>query len=333
MTKKKRIGLSPLLTLVLCFLTAAAGGAYTVLSLAEEKYGGDHPAYTKQAVRELSSGSMEYKLAEKVLGAEQLAALRAPDQTADANEALLSELSEEEIDPDTNGDGVYIEHIYSATYEGYMMVVKDPKKVFVAINPDMGSGRAAPELEDYVEMHKALAGINGGGFEDAGGTGNGSIPAGITIINGRLISGGSPQPILGITKDHKLVTLTTTGQGALDMGVVEAVTFGPTFITNGKVTYVPGTDNLNNLNPRTAVGQTKDGTFLLLVIDGRGPSSFGAKYEDVVKIFQDYEAVMAGNLDGGNSSVMIYNGRYVHYPVSMYDSRNLPSVLLVRGDE
>ena len=42
---------------------------------------------------------------------------------------------------------------------------------------------------------------------------------------------------------------------------------------------------------------------------------------------------MAGNLDGGNSSVMIYNGRYVHYPVSMYDSRNLPSVLLVRGDE
>ena len=45
-------------------------------------------------------------------------------------------LSKEEIDPDTNGDGVYIEHIYSATYEGYMMVVKDPKKVFVAAGLD-----------------------------------------------------------------------------------------------------------------------------------------------------------------------------------------------------
>ena len=83
------------------------------------------------------------------------------------------------------------------------------------------------------------------------------------------------------------------------------------------------------LNPRTAVGQQEDGTFLLLVIDGRGPSSFGAKYEDVVEIFRSYGAMNAGNLDGGNSSVMIYNGKYIHYPVSMYTSRNLPSVVLV----
>ncbi|MBQ6592043.1 MAG: phosphodiester glycosidase family protein, partial [Solobacterium sp.] len=50
-------------------------------------------------------------------------------------------------------------------------------------------------------------------------------------------------------------------------------------------------------------------------------------------IFQEYEAVNAGNLDGGNSSVMMYDGTYVHYPVSMYDSRTLPSVILVKGDE
>ncbi|MBQ1468149.1 MAG: phosphodiester glycosidase family protein, partial [Solobacterium sp.] len=88
---------------------------------------------------------------------------------------------------------------------------------------------------------------------------------------------------------------------------------------------------LNMVNPRTAIGQQKDGTMLLLVIDGRGPSSFGAQYEDVIEIFRDYDAVMAGNLDGGNSSVMMYDGTYVHYPVSMYNSRNLPSVILVRG--
>jgi exopolysaccharide biosynthesis protein len=70
---------------------------------------------------------------------------------------------------------------------------------------------------------------------------------------------------------------------------------------------------------------------LLLVVDGRGPTSFGAQYEDIVKIFKDYEAVNAGNLDGGNSSVMIYDGAYANYPVSMYNSRNLPSVVLVKG--
>lgn len=236
-----------------------------------------------------------------------------------------------EINLDKNGDGIEIEHIYASTYEGYMMVVHNPEDVSIAINPYLGNGAAAPELEDYVEMFEAAGGINGGGFADEGGTGNGSVPAGIVIMDGKLVSGGAPQPILGITKDHKLITTTCSGQEALDMGIVEAVTFGPTFINNGQVVYQPGTDNLNMLNPRTAVGQKADGTFLLLVIDGRGPSSFGAKYEDVVEIFLEYEAVMAGNLDGGNSSVMIYDDKYIHYPVSMYDSRNLPSVVLVKA--
>ena len=43
--------------------------------------------------------------------------------------------------------------------------------------------------------------------------------------------------------------------------------------------------------------------------------------------------VNAGNLDGGNTSVMMYNGEYANYPVSMYNSRNLPSVILVKGEE
>ena len=86
------------------------------------------------------------------------------------------------------------------------------------------------------------------------------------------------------------------------------------------------------LNPRTAVGQRSDGTFMLLVIDGRGPTSFGALYEDVIKIFQANDAVNAANLDGGNSSAMIYDGEYVNTPVSMYGSRNLPTVFLVKGD-
>ena len=86
------------------------------------------------------------------------------------------------------------------------------------------------------------------------------------------------------------------------------------------------------LNPRTAIGQRSDGTFMLLVIDGRGPTSFGALYEDVIKIFQENDAVNAANPDGGNSSAMIYDGNYVNTPVSMYGSRNLPTVFLVKGD-
>ncbi len=335
MAAQGKKGISILGVLVLVLLALTAGFSYTCWSMEKERFSDEHPAYSRLAAQKLKEGSADYKLASLVIGKDRLEELRSAEKAYVTEETTLAEQMDAEINPDTNGDGVYIEHIYAPTYEGYMLVLKDASRLYVAVNPDMGSGREAPELEDYVERYHALAGINGGGFEDAGGTGNGSIPEGLVILDGRIVHGtaATRSSIVGITKDHKLVTTTTTGAGALAMGVQEAVTFGPTFITDGKVTYVPGTDNLNMLNPRTAVGMQKDGTMLLLVVDGRGPSSFGAKYEDIIEIFQKYDAVMAGNLDGGNSSVMIYNGRYVHYPVSMYDSRNLPSVLLVKEAE
>lgn len=332
MAQGKKKGIPAGLYALMCIVTAAASGCLAGHFYFQEKYAGDHRLYSEQAFRSLKEGSPEYRIAERYFTEEEIRRIRTEAPVTAENRPAWLDYSPEE-DRDGNGDGIIIEHIYAPTHEGYMMVVEDPSKVFIAINPRLGSGGAAPELEDYVELHHAAGGINGGGFEDAGGTGDGSIPAGIVIMDGKLVSGGAPQPIVGITADHKLVTTTCSGEEALAMGVVEAVTFGPTFITDGRITYVPGTDNLNMLNPRTAIGQKADGTFLLLVIDGRGPSSFGAKYEDVIAIFQEYEAVNAGNLDGGNSSVMIYDDEYVHYPVSMYNSRNLPSVILVKGED
>lgn len=332
--RKRRRGFPVVLCVLLSLLAAGAAAGYTGYSWLNEKYDAAmHPYYTSEAVRKLEPGSFEYKFAEKKLGTAALESMRAEESSMPVAEG--SGRADIVIEPgvkDVNGDGIVIDHIYGGTYEGYMMIVEDPSQVFIAVNPHLGSGGPAPMLDDYVDYFDAVGGINGGGFEDVGGNGDGSIPAGIVIQGGRLISGGAPQPILGLTRDHKLVTTTASGEQALAMGVVEAVTFGPTFIENGRVVYTP-TANLNMLNPRTAVGQQADGTMLLLVIDGRGPSSFGAKYEDVIEIFQKYEAVNAGNLDGGNSSVMIYNGKYVHYPVSMYNSRNLPSVVLVRGKD
>ncbi|MBQ1318928.1 MAG: phosphodiester glycosidase family protein [Solobacterium sp.] len=332
MTTGRKKGISAGLFAVLMGLTIIGTLGWSGYSYYREKYAGEHRLYSEEQFRRLDENSLEYRLAQRFFTAEDTARIRHAAVTAPAGEPAWRQLLAPES-ADGNEDGIVIEHVYAGTYEGYMMVVEDPSQVYIAVNPHMGSGAEAPELEDYVALHHAAGGINGGGFEDSGGTGNGSIPAGITIMDGKLISGGAPQPIVGITADHRLITTTCSGQEALDMGVVEAVTFGPTFLTNGVVTYRPGTDNLNMLNPRTAIGQKADGTFLLLVVDGRGPSSFGAKYEDIVKIFQDYGAVNAGNLDGGNSSVMIYDDRYIHYPVSMYDSRSLPSVILVRGKE
>ena len=87
------------------------------------------------------------------------------------------------------------------------------------------------------------------------------------------------------------------------------------------------------LNPRSVIGQREDGAFLLLVVDGRQPHSLGAKYEDIIAIMQEYGAMTAGNLDGGNSSVLMYDGNMINTTVSMYGARNLPTAFIVKDGD
>ena len=318
--------MSLLTLLLLCILTAAVVAAATFYFYMKEKYAGEAVAYSREQIRDLDMDSSEYKIVRMFYTDEQLNNIR--DNTVSVDETAPTPAATGEV------KDIEIVPVYGTTYEGYMMLVHNPEDISVAVNPYLGTGNAAPSLDEYVSKYNALAGINGGGFQDDGGHGNGSIPQGIVIHEGKLVY-GNPNTylgIVGITKDGKLFCANATGNECLEWGMQEAVTFGPVFINNYQVVFKEGTDNLGMLNPRTAIGQRSDGTFMLLVIDGRGPTSFGALYEDVVKIFQANDAVNAANLDGGNSSAMIYDGSYVNTPVSMYGSRNLPTVFLVKGD-
>ena len=325
--KKKKGGMSLLALVLLCILTAAIVLLATEYFYMKEKYAGSAVAYSHEQIRDLDVDSMEYKIVKLFYTEDQLENIR--DNTVSVDETVQTTAGNVQ-----QGKDIEIVPIHGSTYEGYMMLVHNPSDISVAVNPYLGSGAAAPSLDEYVSMYHALAGINGGGFQDDGGHGNGSIPQGVVIHEGKLVYGNANTYLgmVGITKDGKLFCANATGNECLEWGVQEAVTFGPVFINNYQVVFKEGTDNLGMLNPRTAIGQRSDGTFMLLVIDGRGPTSFGALYEDVIKIFQENDAVNAANLDGGNSSAMIYDGNYVNTPVSMYGSRNLPTVFLVKGD-
>lgn len=336
MAAKRRKGIHPAVVVVLAILCACGATAWNYISFIKTKYGGEaHVNWSRQEYRKLDENSLEYKIANAVLSEDTLKRLGKANTQAGEYGTALAELSAEE-EAAKEAQDIHIEHVSAGTYEGFMLVVPNPDDVSIVINPGYQSGAAGPELDWYVEHFHALAGTNGGGFEDAGGHGDGSVPQGLVIQDGKIVHGseGTRSSIVGIDKNGKLVTSTLTGAEALARGVMQAVTFGPTFIENGTVVYTAAdAGTLNMLNPRTAIGQKEDGTMLLLVIDGRGPTSFGAQYEDVIKVFKDYGAINAGNLDGGNSSVMIYDGSYANYPVSMYNSRNLPSVILVKGDQ
>ena len=85
------------------------------------------------------------------------------------------------------------------------------------------------------------------------------------------------------------------------------------------------------LQPRTVVGQCKNGVVLFLVADGRQPGySLGATMEDCADVLLQYGAVSAAACDGGSSSVMAYNGEIINKPsTDMPTGRYLPNAWIV----
>lgn len=329
MAQKKKSGSMTLEVLLagcigIVFVTALSTW---VLSLKEQYAGGT--AYGREQMKNLLGDSLEYQIVRHFYSKEALLSFQDPAVHEEQQEETVS--SSETVSADSD---IEIQKIYGPTYEGYMMLVHNPEDLSVAINPYFAEGGAGPSLDEYVSYYNAIGGLNAGGFEDVNGKGDGSLASGIVIHDGKLISGelDAYWPMICITYTNRLTVMNATGQQMLDWGVRDAVTFQPFLISEGQVVYQAGDGNYPNLSPRSAIGQTDDGTFLLLAIDGRGPGSFGATYEDLISIFQSYGAVTAATLDGGNSTAMMYNGSYVNTPVSMYGSRNLPTVFLIKAE-
>ena len=227
------------------------------------------------------------------------------------------------------GDGIEFIGITGANYRGILMVVKDPFRVFVG-TPDKYGG-AGLTLEQMIEKYDALAGINGGGFYDPGGGGNGGTPDGIVITEGNLVWGnrGTQSNVIGIDADGILHVGWMSAQDALDQKIQWACSFGPALIVNGEAQSNSAITS-SGVNPRTAIGQRADGAMLLLVVDGRQITSLGATYEDLISIFLEHGAVNAANLDGGSSSSMIYQGEAMNINASVIGTRPLPTAFLVR---
>ena len=192
---------------------------------------------------------------------------------------------------------------------GYLAVIYDPSKVKLAVTPYVGT--RGQYVTQMAEANNAIIGINGGGFSDPGHNSSGGAPTGITISNGQIITNGEygynnqGGGIIGFTNEDVLVLLkNTTAQQALNMGVRDAVSWGPFLIVNGTPSFIKGNGGWGYA-ARTAIGQRADGIVLLLVIDSNSTRTKGANMVDLTEIMQNYGAINAANLDGGTSSVMV----------------------------
>lgn len=229
---------------------------------------------------------------------------------------------------DPDGDGIIVEEVHGPSFRGYMMIVLDPSRVTLG-KPDSFGGEGL-DITEMAEKYNAVAAINGGGFYDPDGHGNGGTPEGIVIYDGEIAFGSAEKnhTLVGFDKDHRLIVGTMTGNEALAMNMDCCCEFGPSLIVNG----APQNEDHpleSGVNPRTAIGQRADGAVLLLVIDGRQVFSAGATLDDLVDIMMDYGAVNASNLDGGSSSTLLYNGEILNTCASVYGFRKLPTSFVV----
>ncbi|MGN1358273.1 MAG: phosphodiester glycosidase family protein [Bacilli bacterium] len=201
-------------------------------------------------------------------------------------------------------------------FDAYMAVIYDPSKVSVVYTKYLGYD--GQYLVDMAKENDAVVAINGGGFLDQDGEGSGGQPVGIVIQDGKIINGTSSNSgLIGFTNDNKLYLGYISANEAINMGIRDAVEFGPFLIVNGKSANIKGNGGYG-IHPRSAIGQRQDGIVLFLVIDGRRADSLGASMASVLEIMEKYGAYNAANLDGGNSSVLVINNKIVNRPIDWY---------------
>lgn len=243
---------------------------------------------------------------------------------------------EEELFTKDSGNDVYKTiRIIEPKYKGWLIAIYDPSDVTLAVSSKLG--KAGQSVNTLVKNNDGLVGINGGGFEDLDGWGNGSIPYGAIVQNGKLIwnhAGGSGG-LIAFTKDHKLYLTNDNPEKAILDGVVEAVEFGPNLIVNGKTAKIHG-DGGWGTAPRSVIAQRKDGVVLFLIIEGRLPGySTGATMNDVIDILLRYKAYNAANLDGGASSTMSIEGKLWNRPSAggEYGGRTVSNAWIVTNKQ
>ena len=120
----------------------------------------------------------------------------------------------------------------------------------------------------------------------------------------------------------------------LASAVTDALGGGPVIVRNGKAVWTAGEDflptQLGPRNPRTAVGQRRDGKIILLAVDGRRRGySVGMTNWELAQAMVRLGAVTASSLDAGGSTTMAFDGKLLNRPSDRGGERPVAETLAV----
>lgn len=247
---------------------------------------------------------------------------------------------------DNVGDSQIVPYaVGGSQFSGYVLKIKDPLRVKVGMT--QYAGKVGEFTSKIAERLDAVAAINGGGFQGgANWSDSAQNPTNFVFHDGSVIwqdkrwSNKDKINTIAIDKKGMLIVGKHSIDDLMELNVSEAVTlpsdgssdFRP-LIVNGKGQFYKG--GSESRAPRTAIAQLKDGSMLLVVLDGRQVGQLGATYyelqELLLKRATDFGSPVdtATVLDGGGSSTMYYNGEVINNPSSTFGERTVATAFYV----
>ncbi|HUK95624.1 MAG TPA: phosphodiester glycosidase family protein [Gaiellaceae bacterium] len=117
-------------------------------------------------------------------------------------------------------------------------------------------------------------------------------------------------------------------------GIDDALGGGPVIVRNGKAVYTAGEDFLPSQlaprDPRTGIGQRKDGKIVMVAVDGRHPGySVGLTNFELAQALVRLGAVTGSALDAGGSTTMAFDGKLLNRPSDPGGERSIKEMLAV----
>ena len=166
-------------------------------------------------------------------------------------------------------------------------------------------------IEEMASEGNALLAVNGDYY--------GNTTEGVVVRNG-VIYRANPTDcdVCVLYQDGTMQVMPGSAfsvEEAVAEGAWQAWTFGPALLdADGSVlTSFASSSRIISANPRTAIGYYEPGHYCLVVVDGRGESA-GITLQRLSELFNSLGCKAAYNLDGGKSSIMVWQDEIINTP-------------------
>ena len=206
-------------------------------------------------------------------------------------------------------NGLLVIRVTGMGYKGVLVIGKDPSRLTCGVAKYLGE--LGQRAGDIAKRYNGLVAMTASGFGDAENVAEGSDLAGGCMSQGKEYGEHYTQ------KGYKRVELRTDNRLYIRdaytdyaRNCTDATEWKPALIVDGRI-VVSAADGFTSVNPRACLGQTKDESILMLVIEGRNIDSLGTDATECANILARYGAYQAMNMDGGTSAILWYQGEYI----------------------